>query len=397
MQPDNTSPFASPAYHDNPYQFYAQWRAVAPVQATTLPDGTAAFVVSRYAEVERILKDPRFVKNIHNARDGEDHPMQRMMQNTNMLRADPPEHTRLRALAHDAFTPKFVQQLRGRIQSLADQLVDAVQPQGQMDLITDFAFPLPITVICEMLGAPLADAPRFHEWSSELISAGALISDHPEPVPGMMALVQYLSQLIAARRADPREDLISAMLKPNASGDQYTEMELLATSILLLIAGHETTVNLIGNGMLALLQAPDQMERLRQQPERIKDAVEELLRFVNPVQFVNRFASEDLEIDGVAIPRGSRLVLLLAAANHDAAFAPNPDQLDVTHHNARHVAFGQGIHYCLGAPLARLEGEIAFATLLARLPHLRLAIDPAAIVWRPSIVLRGLTTLPVTF
>jgi cytochrome P450 len=303
----------------------------------------------------------------------------------------------LRALAHAAFTPKFVNQLRGHIQEIADHLVDAVQDRGGMDLIGDFAFPLPITVICEMLGVPASDSHLFREWSGALIASGALSSETPQVIPEVIQLLQYLSALITERRSTPQADLISALTQANEHGDQLNEMELLGTSLVLLVAGHETTVNLIGNGMFALLQRPDEWERLRQEPTLVKGAVEELLRLVNPVQLVNRYAAEELVIEGMTIPRGSHLLLLLAAADHDPDAFAQPEHLDVGRGATRHVAFGQGIHYCLGAPLARLEGEIAIITLLTRLPDLRLAIAPEDVSWRPAIELRGLQSLPVSF
>lgn len=230
-----------------------------------------------------------------------------------------------------------------------------------------------------------------------MIATGSLSSESPQITPEMMQLAQYLRELIAERRAAPQTDLISALLQDDEAGDHLNDRELLGTTLLLLAAGHETTVNPIGNGMFALLQHPAQFARLQQDPTLIKGAVEELLRFVNPVQTVNRYAAEELEIAGVTIPKGSHLLLLLGAADHDAAFVAPPEQLDVTRSNAKHVAFGQGIHYCLGAPLARLEGEIAFTTLIARLPNLRLALAPGDVSWRPAFELRGLQSLPVVF
>jgi cytochrome P450 len=368
-----------------------------PIAKTRLPDGTEIYVVSRYADVLAGLKDERLIKNIKNARPDAKAGLARVMNDASMLKSDPPQHTRLRALAHAAFTPKFVDQLRGHIQDIADRLVDAVQDQGSMDLIGDFAFPLPITVICEMLGVPASDAHLFREWSGALIASGALSSETPQVIPEALQLMQYLSALIAERRATPQADLISALTQANEHGDQLNEVELLGTTLLLLVAGHETTVNLIGNGMFALLQRPDERERLTQDPTLVKGAVEELLRLVNPVQLVNRYAAEELVIAGVAIPKGSHVLLLLAAADHDPDTFTQPEQLDVSRAATRHVAFGQGIHYCLGAPLARLEGEIALSTLLTRLPNLRLAIAPEDVTWRPAIELRGLQSLPVAF
>jgi len=393
-------PFAEAGFRKDPYPFYAQLREENPVFKTRLPNGSEVYLVTRYRDVVAASKDPRLVKNIHNAR-GEGLPAHlgifAQLNNANMLRADPPEHTRLRGLVQEAFTPRYVNQMREHIQGIADRLIDAVEPRGEMDLIQDFAFPLPITVICEMLGVSLEDDREFRRWSTAFIDSGLLSNDSPQVIPEMVEAVQYMQALIESRRAEPRDDLISRLIHVQQNGDRLNEVELLATSILLLIAGHETTVNLIGNGMLALLLHPEQMELLRQQPERIRPAVEEIVRYVNPVHMVNRYAAEDVEIDGVRVPKGSHLILLVASADHDPAYRENAAELDVTQSDMKHVAFGQGMHYCLGAPLARLEGEIAFTTLLQRLPGLSLAVDPEALEWRPGVGLRGLRSLPVRF
>jgi cytochrome P450 len=398
------SVFAGPGFHADPYPTYAKLRAESPAYRTRLPNGHEVIMVTRFADVESALKDPRLVKNIRHARDHAPGLLGRLnfaqyFANTNMLKADPPEHTRLRALVHQAFTPKLIAQMRDHIQSIADELVDRVEPAGRLDLIGDFAFPLPITVICELLGVPRSDEPKFRRWSSALVASGALSSESLPLSPQLLLLVRYMRRLIRDRRAHrgPEDDLIGQLMRAQEQGQQLSDRELLSTLILLLIAGHETTVNLIGNGMLALLLAPEQMQRLQRDPKLIRGAVEELLRLVNPVQWVNRYAAEDLEIGGVPIPRGSHLLLSLAAADHDPAFAERPDEVDVTRVVRQHVAFSQGIHYCLGAPLARLEGEIAFATLLRRLPNMRLAVSPNELEWRPGLELRGLQALPVVF
>ncbi len=401
-----TSPgvFSDPRYRADPYVVFAEVRREPRAYRTRLPNGHEVFLVTRFADAEAALKDARLVKNVTNARDRRPGLLGRLgftgdFSNANMLRSDPPEHTRLRALAHQAFTPKLVNQMRDHIQVLADQLVSAVKPAGTMDLIADFALPLPITVICELLGVPQRDEKKFRGWSNALITSGALSSESVPLVPQLLLMVRYVRRLVRQRRAHPRggEDLVGQLIAAREQGQQLSERELLSTIILLLIAGHETTVNLIGNGTLALLLNAEQLQRLRQDPSLIRGAVEELLRYVNPAQMVNRYASQDLEIGGVAIPRGSHLQIVIAAANHDTNFVPDADQLDVTRTVRQHVAFGQGIHYCLGAPLARLEGEIAFATLLRRLPDLRLGVPPSELTWRPGLELRGLQSLPVVF
>jgi cytochrome P450 len=319
------------------------------------------------------------------------------MRNKNMLRSDPPEHTRLRSLADEAFKPKYIRQLRGHIEEIANDLIDKVQAKGKMEFVSEFAFPLPITVISEMLGVPEKDHAQFRQWSSDLISSGALSTENPHFSTDLIRFVRYVRKLIADHRKNPRPDVVTQLIEAEKNGEKLSGGELVSTIILLLIAGHETTVNLIGNGMLALLQNPDELDKLKENPELIKPAIEELLRYVNPVQLVNRYASEDLDIGGQHIPKGAHLQLLLASANHDPAYAPDPERLDWTRKGAQHVAFGQGPHYCIGAPLARLEGEIAFTTLLKRLPNIRLAVPIDKLRWRQVIELRGLVELLVAF
>lgn len=398
MKKKAASPFATPAFKANPYELYAEWRR-EPVRQTVMSDGTQVYLVTRYKDVEAGLKDPRLVKNVRNVRERGllDRLGLGKLQNNNMLRADPPAHTRLRSLANEAFKPKYIKQLRSHIEQIADTLLDKVQGSGRMNLISDFAFPLPITVIGEMLGVPEKDHAKFREWSGKLIASGSLSSERPRISREILLLVHYVRRLIADHRKHPRPDVIGQLIEATQDGDRLNKAELVSTIVLLLIAGHETTMNLIGNGMLALLLQPEQMEKLKQNPALIKPAIEEILRFVNPVQLVNRYASEDLEIGGVTIPRGSHLQLLLASANHDPEYATEPDKLNVTREEGRHVAFSQGIHYCLGAPLARAEGEIAFAALLERMPNMRLAIPPEQLTWRPAVELRGLNSLPVVF
>jgi cytochrome P450 PksS len=286
--------------------------------------------------------------------------------------------------------------LRPDIERIADALIDRMQTLPQVDFIRDFALPLPIHVISQMLGVPECDHDRFHAWSNAIIAAGVLNSEHLVLTREMLALNRYMRRLIAERRRRPGDDVVSQLIAAEVNGERLSQTELVVTTILLLIAGHETTVNLLGNGMLALLQHPTQWQLLCAEPARIPAAVEELLRLVNPVQLVNRYATVDLEIAGVPIPRGAHVQLVLAAANHDAAVFGHADALDITAEAGRHLAFSQGIHYCLGAPLARLEGVVAWERLTQRLPTMQL-IDPAHIAWKDGIELRGLRALPVRF
>jgi cytochrome P450 PksS len=315
-----------------------------------------------------------------------------------MLNRDPPDHTRLRALVQQAFSPRLVEGMRGRIETLADELLDRVKRRGRMDLIADYALPIPTTVIAEMLGVPVGDRHKFHRWSSAMLSAGASRFGLLRAMPSVWLFMRYIRQLIENRRANLRDDLISRLITAKEASERLSDDELLSMILLLIVAGHETTVNLIATGMLALLQHPDQLERLRSDPGLIKPAVEELLRFTAPVETATeRFAREDVELAGVKIAKGDLVLAAIASANRDASQFRNPDTLDLTREPNRHLAFGQGIHFCLGASLARLEGQTAINTLLARTHELRLTVDPTTLRWRSGLVLRGLKALPVSF
>jgi cytochrome P450 PksS len=314
-----------------------------------------------------------------------------------MLDLDVPDHTRLRGLVHLAFTPRLVERMRARIESLADELLDRAAARGRMDLIADYALPMPLTVISEMLGIPTQDRLRFHRWSSTIVAATA----EPSPfrvLPAIWRFVRYLRQIIAAKRERPRDDLISALVAAEEAGDKLRVDELVAMVFLLVVAGHETTLNLIGNGTLALLQFPGELERLRADPRLDATAVEELLRFHSPIEVsTERYAKEPLDVAGVTIPTGALVYGVIASANRDAAQFDDPERLDVERAKNRHLAFGQGIHYCLGAPLARIEGQIAIRKLLDRMPRLRLAVPESSLRWRKGLNLRGLEELPVSW
>jgi pimeloyl-[acyl-carrier protein] synthase len=313
-----------------------------------------------------------------------------------ILFRDPPDHTRLRALVSAAFTPRIVQALAPRIADIAEGLLDEVEPTGSFDLIRDYAFPLPVIVIAELLGIPPQDRMRFRDWS---IALGAAIDLRTSPDVYVAAseatgeVTAYLREIVAERRAEPREDLVSALIAAESEGGPLDEEELIAMCVLLLVAGHETTVNLIGNGVLALLRHPEQLELLRSRPDLYDGAVEELLRFDSSVQFTFRYAREDIELRGRSISRGEQVGLVLGSANRDPERFSDPDRLDVTRASLHHLAFGMGIHFCLGAPLARLEARLALETLFRRLPGLRLVEEPLR--WRPGIGFRGLEALPL--
>jgi cytochrome P450 len=394
-----------PIFKANPYPTYAKLRSASPIHRATLPDGRGVWLVTRYEDVLTILKDERFVKDWRKVMTPEQlaqiPPIPEVMKplSTNMLDTDPPDHERLRALVSKAFTPRLIERLRPRVQTIADALLDEVQARGEMDLIDDYAFPLPITVIAELLGVPTEDRNRFREWSDAAVSGDAS-QEYMEKIliPHMQAFTDYLRQMFDEKRKNPREDLISALVQAEEAGDRLSEGELLGMVFLLLVAGHETTVNLIGNGVLALLQHPDQLKKLRDDPSLIKPAVEELLRYDGPVETsTERFAREDVRIGETVIPQGEMVLVVISAADHDPERFPDPDALDITRADNKHLAFGKGIHHCLGAPLARMEGQIAIGTLLRRMPYLRLKDSPEPLSWRPGLVLRGLQGLPVEF
>ncbi|HEU4325527.1 MAG TPA: cytochrome P450 [Roseiflexaceae bacterium] len=398
-------PFWSAEFKRSSYETYAQMRAEGPIREVNLPNAQrGVWLITRYDDVLNVLKDPRFVKDWRNAMSQEEReqtvkiPESVQLLSQHMLGFDPPQHTRLRALVSKAFTPRYIERLRPRVQQIADELIDTLEGRGEIDLIEEFAFPLPITVIAEMLGVPVEDRAQFRVWSDVIVS-GVPSKDRMQRLEEVTdAFTAYLRRLFAERRANPGDDLISGLLAAEEQGDRLSERELFGMVFLLLIAGHETTVNLIGNGMLALLTHPDQLELLRSRPELAETAIEEFLRYDGPVETSTlRYAREDVALGDVLIQRGSSVLVVLGSANRDEQRFAAADDLDITRADNRHVAFGYGIHYCLGAPLARLEGQIAFNTLLRRLPNLRLAVPLEQIAWRPSTLMHSLLTLPVAF
>ena len=404
MTPIKDVDISSPAFKANPYPFYAQLRDQAPVHRIILGDKRPAWLVTRYDDVVTVLKDDRFGKDKRKVmtRDqiAREPWIPKMLQpiERNMLDADAPEHTRLRGLVHTAFTPRLIENMRERIQRLTDELLNPIETRGRMDLIRDYALPVPTTIIAEMLGVPERERHKFHRWSNSIVSIVPSKWGLLKAIPSLIAFLRYIRRLVRTRRAALRDDLVSALVEAHGAGDRLSEDELLAMVSLLLIAGHETTVNLIGNGMLALLDHPQQLERLRDDPGLIKPAVEELLRYDGPLETATeRYAREDATIAGVTIPRGEMVFAVLASANRDERQFDHADTLDLTREPNRHLAFGQGVHFCLGAPLARLEGQIAINTLLRRIPDLRLAVPRASLRRRPGLVLHGLKSLPVAF
>lgn len=311
-----------------------------------------------------------------------------------MVMVDNPNHARLRNLVHKVFTPKMIQQLSTRIDEISDDLLDQMAKKTTVDLIADFALPLPLTIISDMMGVPPGDR-SLRKMISRLLDASSGLG-MLQQFPNAFAMHRFFKKLIALRRHQPQDDLISALVQVEEQGDSLSEDELIAMLLLLLLAGHETIVNLIGNGTLALLEHPDQFEKLKVKPDLIESAIEEILRFTNPVQQIApRYTIEDVELGGHFIAKGTTVIVGIASANRDETAFPNADQFDIARTPNQHIAFGQGIHYCLGAPLARLEGKIAFNALLARFSNLELAASPQTLEWRGGPSLRGLKRLPI--
>ncbi len=395
---------ASREFRADPFPTYARLRAEAPVYRIVLPDKQPAWLITRYDDVaaalldeQRLSKDPRAAKTAAQLKKLPWMPPMFAPLSRTILDTDFAEHARLRGMIHLAFTPRRIEQIRARVQSLSHELLDAAARPGQMDLIHDYALQIPLTIISEMLGIPEKDREQFHRWMKRILNQSAgQYAQLLLLLPQMLLMLRYLRRLFAQRRADPQDDLISALAGAEEGGDRLNDNELLGMVFVLLIAGHETTVNLIGSGALALLENPEQLRRLRQQPELIKTAIEELVRYVNPVEeATERYAREDITLQGVTIPKGEMVLAVLASANRDPQYFAEPDRLDLARENNKHLAFGLGVHYCVGAPLARLEGQIAIQTLAARLPNLHLAAPQQKLRWRPGLTVRGLEALPV--
>ena len=395
----------SQGFKRDPYRTFAELREREPVlHQLTLDESTEGWFVSRYADAEAALRDDRRLVR-DPALAGVSFPTSPLddLLNNHMLTRDGEDHRRLRSLVQQAFTPKRVAALRPRVQALADGLLDAVAERGNMDLVGEFAFPLPTAVILEMLGVPAEDRDRFRDWSNALITP---VLDEATAEQAMTQLTQftdYLAALFEARRLEPRDDLLSALLAAEEAGDKLSQSELFSTMVLLIVAGHETTVNLIANSVLALHRNPEQRARLEGALERgdanaMPRAVEELLRYDGSVErALVRWAAEDVDIGGHRIPRGDGVILILASANHDGERFAEPEALDLEREPNPHLGFGKGPHYCLGAPLARLEAEIALSTLLRRLPGLHVSVPEEALRYRPLPMFKALETLPVAW
>jgi cytochrome P450 len=394
----------SDAFRADTYATFARMRERDPVVRQPGIDGeTPIWWITRYEDAEAVLlDDERFVRDPRLAL-----PPQQLPElpeffrfiDSNMLNRDGDDHLRLRRLVSKAFTPRMIERLRPRIQEIAGDLIDRVSEAGEMELVSEFAFPLPITVIAELLGVPAADRERFREWSGAVVSPAFTPAGMERADALLGAFVEYLLALFAERREEPGEDLVSALVAVEDGGDALSEEELCSMVVLLIVAGHETTVSLIGNATLALLTHPEERAAVERDPSLLPRAVEELIRYDGPVErTLNRWAAVDVEIRGQRIRRGETVIVVLGAADHDPERFEEPDMLDLAaRRESRHLGFGRGRHFCLGAPLARLEAEIALGTLLRRLPGLRLAVPEEELCWRPVPLFRSLVALPVAW
>jgi cytochrome P450 len=387
----------SPAFREDPYPHYEAYRSQEPF----LRVAETIWFAFDHGDVTAMLRHPKLSANETHATTEAGRPKPGRLKASSLLFMDPPDHTRLRSLVARAFTPKRIADLRPTAEAITARLLDdtaaAAASGGIVDLIGSLAYPLPVRIICALLGVPEADEATFTDWSRALVRSLDPSVLRSAEVDATIAgaerdLAVYLEDLFTFRRSAPGDDLLSALLAVEADGDRIAPEEVVDLALLLLVAGHETTVNLIGNGVLALLRAPDQLGRLRRSPDLVAAAVDELLRFDSPVQLTQRVATEDLDLAGCRVRAGDEVLLVLGAANRDPLVFAEPNRLDVTRDARRHVAFGGGIHHCLGAALARLEGQVALSTLLARFPRLELAGHP---VRRPTFTLRGLESLPV--
>jgi len=375
---------------------YDALTARGPVHRIPLPGGGEGWLVTGYDAARALLADPRIVKGGpgHGPFLAELPPDVAAAIDHHMLNLDPPDHTRLRRLVSAAFTRRRSERLEPRIRELTDELLDRLAGRDEIDLITEFAYPLPIAVICELLGIPKSDRAEFRGWTQPLVAGG--MAGLQAYTAAAAALVGYVRELIARKRAEPADDLLSALVAVREQGDRLSEDELTSMVYLLLLAGHETTVNLIGNGVRALLTHPDQLARLQAEPDRIGAAVEELLRFDGPLQSaIPALTAGPVRIGEVDVPAGEVVVISLLAANRDLARTPEADRLDLSRTESPHLAFGHGIHHCLGAPLARIEARIALGGLITRYPRLRLAVPAAELVRLPGLLMNGLAALPV--
>ena len=386
----------------NPYPLYDRLRTEAPVHWDPF---LHAWVVTRYADVLTVLHDVRFSAQRTPTPDvltrmglAALSPIAQVMVQQ-MLFLDPPAHTRLRSLAAKAFTPRRVDLLKPHIQEIVDSLLDRIQAYGRMDVIADLAYPLPAIVTAEMLGVPTSDCDQLKAWSADFATMLGNFEHNPDHAPrvrrSLEEMTAYFRAVLHQQRGGLREGLIHALVTAEHEGDRLSEEEVIANVIITMVGGQETTTSMIGNGLLTLLRHPDQWQKLRADPSLIPDAIEEMLRYESPIQYTARMTAHDLELGGQRMRRRQAVIAVLGAANRDPERFPNPDRFDIGRPDNRHVAFGWAGHFCFGAPLARMEGRVAFETLLRRMPQLTL--EPQPVTWQENLCYRGLTALPVRF
>ena len=395
----------SKSFVQNPYPTFQHFRERSPIEHTTMPNGESAWMIFSYDMAMDALKEGRFVNDVTKFTTEETNEEMAQKEKIshltslflkNMLKVDLPDHHRLRSLAQKAFTPRMIANLQPTIEAITNDLLDQLQGQETVDLIETFAFPLPTAVICHMLGLPSEDRDKFHKWSTVISET----VHHPEQIQDNLSLIQefynYIDDWIGYRQQHLEDDLISGFIEAQEQGGKLSKEEIRSMIFLLILAGHETTVNLIGNGVLALLQHPEQLDKLNKDRTLINPTIEEMLRYDGPIEMPSRrWAIENITFHGQDISKGEMILIPLAAANHDPEHFQDPETFDITREYNKHIAFGKGIHHCLGAPLARLEGRVAILALLDHYPNLQLAVEPSALQWRPGLVIRGLKALPI--
>jgi len=399
--PPTLADLFSPDALANPYPYYRRLREYAPVYDT----GEGVWLITSFDCCQSLLNDRRSSKDLRRNMEGYEQAMEstgrtpeiRALLEQLMAFNDPPQHTRIRERFQRAFSPRLVRHLSDRAHFVANELLDEVAGDPEIDLIADFGWRFPLTMVAELLGVPVSDRERFHEWSRDLVPAFELYITPEQGERGWRAaqeFIAYFEELIEDRSKHPRDDFVSGLLigDDEGSGESIVQ-QLVVNLILILAAGHDTTMNLIGNGMIALIQNPDQLKVMRERPDITENAIEEMLRFDAPIQMTTRIASEDIEIEGRTIPRGARTTILLGAGNRDPSHFPEPDRFDITRPDVHHLALGYGVHYCLGNALARIEGGVAFRALLDRYPQIEIAVDP--LDYREGILQRGVNALPL--
>ncbi|MGE1032791.1 cytochrome P450 [Bacillus sp. GKis3/1] len=394
---------ASAQFKEDAYEIYKESRKMQPILFVNKTELGAEWLITRYEDALPLLKDNRLKKDPANVFSQDTLNVFLTVDNsdyltTHMLNSDPPNHNRLRLLVQKAFTPKMVAQLEGRIQHIADDLLNEVERKGSLNLVDDYSFPLPIIVISEMLGIPKEDQAKFRIWSHAVIAYPETPAEIKETEKHLSEFITYLQYLVDMKRKEPKEDLVSALILAESEGHKLSARELYSMIMLLIVAGHETTVNLITNTVLALLENPNQLQLLKENSKLIDAAIEEGLRYYSPVEVTtSRWADEPFQIHDQTIEKGDMVVIALASANRDETVFENPEVYDITRENNRHIAFGHGSHFCLGAPLAKLEAKIAITTLFNRMPKLQIKGDREEIKWQGNYLMRSLEELPLTF